>query len=122
MKADYLDRNLDRVPTSEPTPEKAGEPAAKTTLKVETEATPTKRKKLKLKSQEEFMNEIIADKKDIKTEIFLNYFKYHNPSFLVQDLITAKQNNNEKLVNNINSPLIDLRNDISRKEMKVRKK
>ena len=70
MKAYYLDRNLDRVPTSEPTPEKAGEPAVKTTLKVETEATPTKRKKLKLKSQEEFMNEIIADKKDIKTEIF----------------------------------------------------
>ena len=60
------------------------------------------------------MNEIIADEKDINNE---NIFKYQNPSFLVKDLISAKQNKNEKLVNNINNGLIDLRNDINRKEI-----
>ena len=60
------------------------------------------------------MNEIIADEKDINNE---NIFKYQNPSFLVKDLISAKQNKNEELVNNINNGLIDLRNDINRKEI-----
>ena len=49
------------------------------------------------------MNEITADEKDINNEIFLDYFKYQNPQFLVKDLICAKQNKNEKFVNNINN-------------------
>ena len=53
------------------------------------------------------MNDIIADEKDINNEIFLNYFKYQNPLFLVKDLISAMQNKNEKLVNNINNGVID---------------
>ena len=32
-------------------------------------------------------------------------------------MISAKQNNNEKLVNNINKGLIDLRNDMNRKKI-----
>ena len=52
------------------------------------------------------MNEIIAEEKDINNEIFSDYFKYQNPLFLVKDLIRAKQNKNEKLVNNINNGLI----------------
>ena len=67
--------------------------------------------------QHEFRNEIIADEEDISNKIFLNYFKYQNPSSLVKDLIGANQNKNEKLVNNINNGLIDLRNDINRKEI-----
>ena len=63
------------------------------------------------------MNEIIADKKEINNEIFLSYFNYQNPSLLVKDLTSAKQNKNEKLINNINNELIDLRNDINRKEI-----
>ena len=63
------------------------------------------------------MNKIIADKKDIRTEIFLDYFKYQNPSFFVKDLISANQNKNEKVVNSINNGLIDLRNNINRKEI-----
>ena len=62
------------------------------------------------------MNEVIAGGKDIDNEIFLYYFKYHNPSFLVKGLI-IKQDKNEKLVNNINNGLNDLRNDVSRKEI-----
>ena len=44
-------------------------------------------------------------------------FKYQNPPFLVKDLISAKHNKNEKLVNNISNGLIDLRNDINKKEI-----
>ena len=49
-------------------------------------------------------------------EIFWNYFKYQNPSFLAKDLIRATQGKNEQLVNNVNDGLIDLRNTIIRKE------
>ena len=66
--------------------------------------------------QQEFIDEIITAKKDINNEVFLDYFKYQNPSFLVKDLISAKQNKNETLVN-INNRLIDLRNGINRKEI-----
>ena len=108
-------KNLDKIPTQELTPEPAAEPSAKPTPKPATEATPTKYKKSKLKLLQEFLSEIIADEKDTNNEIFSNYFKYPNPSCLVKDLIIAKQN--EKLVNNINNGLIDLRNSIIRKEI-----
>ena len=62
------------------------------------------------------MNETIADKKDINDEIFWNYFKYHNPPFLVKDFIRATQAKNEQLVNN-NDWLIGLRNASIRKEI-----
>ena len=63
------------------------------------------------------MNEIIADEKDINNGIFSNYLKYQNPSILIKDLISAKQNKNEKIVNNINNGWIDSKNDINRKEI-----
>ena len=63
------------------------------------------------------MDKIIADKKDISDEIFWNYFKYQNPSFLAKDLIRAKQEKNEQLVNNINDQLIDLRNAFIEKKI-----
>ena len=99
-------KNLDKIPTHKP--------AAETT-------EIAKLKKSKLKLQQEFMNEIIADEKDMNNEIFLflSYFKYQNPSFSVKNAINAKQNKNEKTVNNVNNGLIDLRNDIKRK---IRKK
>ena len=67
--------------------------------------------------QQEIINEIIADQKDINNEIFSNYLKYQNPSLLVKDLVSAKQNKNEKLENNVNNGLIHLRNNINRKEI-----
>ena len=42
---------------------------------------------------------------------------YQNPLFLVKTLISTKQDKNEKLVNNINDRLIDLRSHINRKEI-----
>ena len=61
------------------------------------------------------MNEIIANEKDINDEIFWNYFKYQNPSFLAKNLIRAKQAKNEQLVNNINDEFISLRNVVIKK-------
>ena len=52
--------NLDKIPTREPTCEPTPELAAE----------PTEHKKSKLKLQQEFMNEIIANEKDINDEIF----------------------------------------------------
>ena len=40
----------------------------------------TKHKKSKSKLQQEFINEIITDKKDMNDEIFWNYFKYQKRS------------------------------------------
>ena len=47
---------------------------------------PTKHTTYKLKQQQNVTNEIIADEKDINYEIFWNFFKYQNPSFLAKDL------------------------------------
>ena len=58
---------------------------------------------------------MISDEKDIIDEIFSNYFKDQNPSFLAKDLIRVKQAKNEPLVNNFNDELIDLRNAINKK-------
>ena len=116
---------LDKIPTREPTPEAAAEPTARTTPNVATEATITKHKKYKLKLQQEFMNEIIADEKDINNEIFRKYFNDQNPLFLIKGSISAKQYKNEKILNNINDRLTCLRNNINRKEMpkmKIQKK
>ena len=78
-----------------------------------------------MKLQQEFMNEIIANEKDINDEIFWNSFKYQNPSFLTKDLIRAAQAKNEQLLNNVNNGLIDLRNAILEKKflkMKIQTK
>ena len=63
------------------------------------------------------MNKVTADKKDINNEIFINYFNHQGTLFLVKDLISAKQDKNQKIVSNVNDGLIDLRNDIDRKEI-----
>lgn len=63
-----------------------------------------------------FINEILAVKKDINNddEIFCNYFKYVNLSFLAKDLMRGK---NKKLVNNIDDDMIDLRKAIVIKQI-----
>ena len=58
------------------------EVATESRRKPATEATPAKQQKSKSKLQQEFMNEIIAN----KNEIFSKYFKYQNPSFLVKEI------------------------------------
>ena len=70
-------KNLCKFPTSQ----SAAEPKM--------ESTRTKYKKPKLRLQQECMNKIIADEKDINNEMFLNYFNPQNPLFLVKDLISA---------------------------------
>ena len=52
-------KNLDKIPTRELAPEQATQP--------------TKHKKSKLKSQQKFMKEIIADEKGINDEMLCDY-------------------------------------------------
>ena len=104
--------NLNKIPTRQPNPEQAAETevATEPTPESSTETRLTKHKKFKLKFQQEFVNEIIPDEKDINCEIFWDYFKYQNPLFLVKDSIKIKLDKNEKLVNYINDGLINLQN------------
>ena len=60
-------------------------------LAAELAAELIKYKKSKIKVQQEFIKEIVANKKYINNETFLDYFKYQNPLFLVKDLISATQ-------------------------------
>ena len=57
-------------------------------------------------------------KKNRTNEMLSSYY-YHNPLFLIKDLISAKQNKNEKVVYNynINNRLTDLRININKKEI-----
>ena len=75
--------NVDEISTCEPATKPDAEPT--------TETTPTKYKKSKLKLEQKFNNEIIADEKGINNEICLDCFKYQNPSFLIKDLINKRQ-------------------------------
>ena len=56
------------------------------------------------------MNKIENDEENIKNEIFQEYFKYHNPSFLAKYKYKYNQAKNEQIVNQVNDALIDLRN------------
>ena len=56
------------------------------------------------------MNEIVAKEKDINDELFWSYFKYRNPLLLAKDLITATEDKNGQLVNNVNDESTDIRN------------
>ena len=61
------------------------------------------------------MNEIIANENNMIEEIFGNYFKYQNPSFLAKNLIRSTKAKNEKLVINLKDGLINIRNVIIKK-------
>ena len=56
-------------------------------------------------------------KKNMNEQIFREYFNYHSPSILVKDLYEDKQNENDKIVKNLNKSLINLRNSINGKEV-----
>ena len=51
-----------------------------------------------------------------KIERFNEYFKCHDPSFLVKDSHDANETRNVKIVNYEHNPLIDIRNTINKKE------
>ena len=53
-----------------------------------------------IKLNEQLLNEIENEQKNINEQIFKEYFKYHSPSFLVKDLYKNKQS--DKIVKYIN--------------------
>ena len=50
-------------------------------------------------------------------EIFNEYFKYQNPTFLLKDSINTNRTKNDKKVNHVNNALIGLKNALNRKEI-----
>ena len=51
----------------------------------------------------------------MNTEIFIEYIKYQNPSYLIKDLYFSRGTRKEKIVNHVNNAFIDLRNAVHRK-------
>ena len=49
--------------------------------------------------------------------MLIGQFNYLNPLFLIKDLISTKQDKYLRIVNAIYNELIDLRNNINRKEI-----
>ena len=47
----------------------------------------------------------------------MDYFEYHNQSFLAKDLYEANQSKNKKTVNMVNDALINLRNAANNMEI-----
>ena len=65
---------------------------------------------------EEFLNEIENEKKNINEEIYRNFFKYQNPSSLVEELIREDKNKTDKIKFQIMNELIKME-DINKKEI-----
>ena len=79
-------------------------------LKPEPKPQP-KRKKSPLKLRKETLNKIEDEGKNINDEIFSTYFGFYNPSILVKELFNEKEDENDKIVNDVNDSLIDLKKD-----------
>ena len=73
-------------------------------------------KKKKTKTDASAFNEqIIKEEKDINTELFKKHFNFQRPSDMLKSLYKVNTNQNNELVNVINSGLKDLKEEI--KEM-----
>ena len=66
---------------------------------------------------ETFFNKTANNETNINTAIFNEHFKYQNTPFLVKDLYNVNRTIDEKVVNNVNDSLIDLRNAVNKKEI-----
>ena len=93
-----IDKTPMHQPTLEPTAELTPELATEPTPEVAIE--PTKHKKSKLKLQQEIIWW------NIWWNIW-NHFKHESQSFSAKELIRATQDENEKLISNVNDGLIN---------------
>ena len=61
--------------------------------------------------------EFVNDETNINTSIFNEYFKYQSPTVLLTDIHKGGKTKNEKMVNNVNNALMDLRNAVTKKRV-----
>ena len=66
---------------------------------------------------EEFLNEIVNEWKNIYEETFRNYFKYQDPSFLVKYLFKTDKTKNDKIKYMIINELTKSMEDINMNEI-----
>ena len=82
-------------------------------------------KKKKTKTDASAFNEqIIKEEKDINTELFKKHFNFQRPSDMLKSLYKVNTNQNNELVNVINSGLKDLKEEIKKipeEERKIEK-
>ena len=76
-----------------------------------------KRKRSPLKLRKETLNKIEDEGKNINDEIFSSYFGFYNPSILVKELFNEKEDENDKIVNDVNDSLTDLKKDVKKGEI-----
>ena len=63
---------------------------------------------------------VVHDETYINIEIFIEYFKHQNPSYLLKDLYNSSGTRNKKIVNHDNTAFIDLRNIVNRKKILIK--
>ena len=68
-----------------------------------------------LKLHENILHKIADYKEKGNNEIFKDYFGYHNPSFIAKDLYKVNQAKIERMVNQINDALVNLRYAVNKK-------
>ena len=106
---------MDKISTTKSASEPGPDPTVFGTPKL-TKAK-TKHKISPLKLRKELVDKIANEEKNINKKIFKDYFLYQHPSFLVEDLYEVNQDENKITVNLVNDVLIDLKNDVSKKEV-----
>ena len=70
-------------------------------------------------NEDSFINEIMNDEKSISKEIFNDYFRYRNPSFLAKDLIKTVQSESKQILKQTIDSINDLKNSIIKREISV---
>lgn len=68
-----------------------------------------------LKLHENILHKIADYKEKGNNEIFKDYFRYHNPSFIAKDLYKVNQAKIQRMVNQINDALVDFRYAVNKK-------
>ena len=68
-----------------------------------------------LKLHENILHKIADYKEKGNNEISKDYFRYHNPSFIAKDLYKVNQAKIERMVNQINDALVNLRYAVNKK-------
>ena len=66
---------------------------------------------------EEFLNKIKNEEKNIKQQIFRDYFLDQTPLYLKKVLCDSDEIKNDEIIKNIDNGLIELRNSINNKEI-----
>ena len=58
----------------------------------------------------------------MNTERLNEYFKYQNPLYLLKDACYTYKTKNERIIHNVNNPLIELKNTVIKQKRNLKMK